>query len=258
MELGYWHSKGLAEPIRWLIAYLKLEVHEYNPASAEEWFECKKKKMSSDFPNLPYLADPEKETITTESGAIPHYLVNKAKRPELMGKDLMGVTRVRQMEGVLGDMRQAIWKVTFGVGCPKLILTNLFSKQGIMTLRIKDFSEFLGNNEYLIGYLTYADILFAYMMELSTALCISLDFEDPLEPHSNLRSLCERVKSLPGISNVVSIREAVPFFPKIMVSFSFKNSKEVKEFLESKKQDRGTENSKSQIQEQTQETNSPK
>ena len=41
MELHYWGIKGRAEPIRLMLAYLKMEYKEVNKESMEKWMEEK-------------------------------------------------------------------------------------------------------------------------------------------------------------------------------------------------------------------------
>lgn len=82
-SLGYYNLRGLAQPIRFLLAYLGLKYTDKQYITREEWFENDKKHLGLEFPNLPYYID---ENIKlTESSAIAIYLIKKNKRNELLG-----------------------------------------------------------------------------------------------------------------------------------------------------------------------------
>ncbi len=73
MILGYWNIKARAEPIRYLLAYLKVDYKEVNP-EARDWF-TNRTKYGFDFPNLPYIIDGDFKL--TESKAIMEYILYK-------------------------------------------------------------------------------------------------------------------------------------------------------------------------------------
>jgi len=228
MELGYWGIKGVAEPIRWLVAYLKLDCKEYNPASREEWFETKKAQVGGDFPNLPYLVDGD--FVLTESGAIPSYLINKAGKRELLGKDFKDEARVRQIEGVLGDIRQNIFKVLFAGGdeaALKASVGKAFEATGSTATKFEQLSKFLGDKEYFLGYLTWADIQFAYLAEMTAALSASLGVDCPVCKFQNLGKLCQRIHGLDGIKQRYDATKQLPFMPPTYFQFKFLNSAEL-------------------------------
>lgn len=81
--LGYWGIRGLAQPIRFLLAYLGVEYTNKNYLAPEEWFGKDKNDLGLDFPNIPYLIDGDVKI--TESSAIPVHLIKKHKRNELLG-----------------------------------------------------------------------------------------------------------------------------------------------------------------------------
>lgn len=81
--LGYWHIRGYAQPLRFLLTYLDVpfldKTYEYGPApdfSREEWLKDKS-GMASDlsFPNLPYLLDGDFKI--TQSLAILRYIATE-------------------------------------------------------------------------------------------------------------------------------------------------------------------------------------
>ena len=81
--LGYWNIRGLAQHIRFQLAYLgvKFNDKQYTGAKsgadhpAQEWLN-EKFNLGLAFPNLPYFIETDGYTIT-ESTAIPVYIADK-------------------------------------------------------------------------------------------------------------------------------------------------------------------------------------
>merc|ERR1711934_73280 len=81
MELGYWNIRGLAQPIRLLLAYVGEEYEETSyecggPPSFDRssWTEVRN-HIGLTFPGLPYLIDGE--TRLSQSNAIMRYIAEK-------------------------------------------------------------------------------------------------------------------------------------------------------------------------------------
>jgi len=235
MEFGYWGIKGLAEPIRWLIAYLHLDVKQENFTSMEEWFGNKKAAIGGDFPNLPYLVDGDYKL--SESSAIPGYLINKAGKTELLGKDFKDQAIVRQIEGVLADIRNNTGKVVYGAAseeAAKAEIIKVFDQAGATITKINQLSKFLGTKEYLLGYLTYADFLMAYTMEGLVSICKSLDVDCPVCKQENLCAHLKRITQLDGVKATYDSRKAIPFTAPNMIKFKRLTTAEVEEKMAAK------------------------
>ena len=84
VTLGYWKIRGLAQPIRLLLAYTNTPFTEVQYESREKWFEEDKKNLGLEFPNLPYLIDGDFKL--TESSSILNYIVRRSGHNELLGK----------------------------------------------------------------------------------------------------------------------------------------------------------------------------
>ena len=85
--LGYWKIRGLRTPITLILEYgnipykeefYELFQDESGNWSRQNWFEPKK-TIPLDFPNLPYLFDPENDLKITQMSAIINYICNKHK-----------------------------------------------------------------------------------------------------------------------------------------------------------------------------------
>jgi glutathione S-transferase len=215
MEFGYWGIKGVAEPIRWLIAHLGLDVKEWNPANPEEW--GARKASTGPFPNLPFLVDGD--FALTESGAIPVYLITKAGKTELLGKTVQDQARVRQIEGVLADIRQTFFKVIFTPGDHKETIGKAIEAGSAIATKIDLIAAFLADREYFLGYLTWADFQFAYLSQIAGAVAHSLGLKCPVAGHANLQALVKRVIALPGVAVRFNASKPVPFMPPTMMPF---------------------------------------
>ena len=97
--LGYWRIRGLAQAIRYLLAYCAVDYEDKlyeqaNDFNKECWFR-EKFTLNLDFPNLPYFLDDD--VLLTETSAILKY-ISKKYRPELLGKTAADVGRAQMLE----------------------------------------------------------------------------------------------------------------------------------------------------------------
>lgn len=108
MEFGYWAIQGRGRPIRELLTYLKIDYHEYNPSSLEEWGKKKQEFAEKGYvsPNLPYIID--NGFYLSESRAIIQYLCYKANRTDLLGENAQHAVEVTMIIGILVDVQQAL------------------------------------------------------------------------------------------------------------------------------------------------------
>jgi glutathione S-transferase len=215
MEFGYWGIKGVAEPIRWLIAHLGLAVKEWNPASPEEW--GTRKATTGPFPNLPFFFDGD--FALTESGAIPVYLIHKAGKTDLLGKTLQDQARVRQIDGVLADIRQSFFKVLFAPGDHKENIGKAIEAGSAIANKVDQLAAFLGDKPFFLGYLTWADFQFAYLSQMAGAVAHSLGLKCPVAAHENLKTLIKAIVALPGVAERFNASKPVPFMPPTMMPF---------------------------------------
>lgn len=111
VTIGYWRLRGLAQPIRLLLAYTETPFQEvvYDFAEKQRWFDEDKKNIGFDFPNIPYLIDGELKL--TESSAIMKYLVKRSGKNELLGKNLQDEGSVESILGVENDILNEMRKL---------------------------------------------------------------------------------------------------------------------------------------------------
>merc|ERR1712136_498010 len=126
--LAYWDIRGLAQPIRLLLAYTETKYEDKyyvcGPAPTFDkscWFDIKS-SLGLDFPNLPYYIDGDVKI--TQSNAILRYI---GRKHNLLGTNESERICVDMMENEIGDFRKAL---------PE---------------RLAKFSKFLGENDWLAG-----------------------------------------------------------------------------------------------------------
>jgi len=195
--LAYYDVRGLAQPIRFLLAYLKVKFTDKHYTDSKEWFEKDKQGLGLDFPNLPYYID---ENIkVTESSAIPIYLIKKNKRNDLLGQNPDGSynereVRVQQLTGVLNDIKKEYFPILYN---PELYAKKdeVFSTK--LQVKLTNLTAYLSNKDFLAGTLSYADFIF---YELLTAF--RHVFPASITP--TLAAYIQRFEALPGIKEYIA------------------------------------------------------
>jgi glutathione S-transferase len=196
MELGYWNIKGRAELLRILLAYFGFSYKEVNPSSREE-AQAIFAKYHFNFPNLPYLVDGEVQI--TESSAIPVYLAHKANRPEFFGKPGLDHVHHQEILGVLHDLLEIISQtITREDG-----QEHFKSKRDFLERKFGDIAKFLGEKEFVLGYITYADFVLAGLLLLQRKIAAALKTDSIDAKFANLKNHADRVYSLPGVKEYV-------------------------------------------------------
>lgn len=216
--LGYWRFKGLAEPLRWLLGYMQVNYQEWNPSSSQDWFKEKILEYKGDFPNLPYIQNDD--FIMSQSSAIPIYLCNYFGKSHLLGKTYLDQARVREIEGVLLDIRDKFYKAIWSES-PEENIKLLLNADNSNNKRFDYLSKSLGKSDYFLGYLTWADLQFAYLCEFLDSLTISFGETCPSCKHENLSALAGRVRELDGIKQRVQQSGDTEYFPPEFLSFKF-------------------------------------
>eukprot|EP00918_Siedleckia_nematoides_P082663 GHVU01181162.1.p1 GENE.GHVU01181162.1~~GHVU01181162.1.p1 ORF type:complete len:231 (-),score=54.54 GHVU01181162.1:923-1615(-) len=204
VTFGYWNIRGLAQPIRLLMEYLKVEYkdRQYNVAQLpdgtwdrSEWTK-EKETLGMSFPNLPYLLDGDVKI--SESIAIMRHLVRKYK-PELMGKTDPERAQVDELVGVICDLRSGMAKCCYGCAPAQFEANKDEWFKGPVTYALKRISDFLGDKKFLVGDLTYVDFILREVVEQITAMAGDSDHKTRIP--ETLKRHVERVNSLVEIRN---------------------------------------------------------
>lgn len=106
ITIAYWAGfKGLGDKVKRMAEFLKIPYTFKGYTSPEEWGKDKT-TLKTDFPNLPYIIDGDK--VITESDAEVRYLIHKAGRRDLLGKNGDQEVEIATLEGVLHDTLRAL------------------------------------------------------------------------------------------------------------------------------------------------------
>ncbi|KAL4432929.1 hypothetical protein ABPG74_014443 [Tetrahymena malaccensis] len=218
--LGYWDVRGLAEPIRLLLSYLKVQYTEkLYQFDSNEWIDQDKQTLDHSFPNLPYYIDGDVKIV--QSTAIPIYIIKKHQRYDLIGENIDGTfnqreIKVIEMIGVINDIRTQIIRLCFNPDFKKL-RENYFAAN--ISGLLNKVVDFLGQKDYLLDSLTYADFIF-----YDTIILLFY-----LYPQSKCQALIDytkRFENIDGIKQYVETPHSYDkyFFHKIYASWSGPNS----------------------------------
>lgn len=124
LELGYWAIRGLAQPIRFLLAYVEAPFSEVRLGvepdgriiedESADWM-SHKGTLGVPFPNLPYLIDSSgpAEIRLTQSNAVLRYL---ARRFDLYGETESERTTIDVVQEEAYDFRNRIVKAAYTLG----------------------------------------------------------------------------------------------------------------------------------------------
>ncbi len=165
--LCYWQVRGRVQPVRYLLEYLQLPYEEkrYDLASYEDWFVKDKPNYPGDFPNLPYMKDGER--FVSETEAIYRYICYKSGRKDLLGKTEDDEITVSSTRWVIYDAVQSVGELAYNPVYESIKESTLEEK---VLPKLSNISKFLGDKEFLQGYLTYNDFILFELLEILLAM----------------------------------------------------------------------------------------
>ncbi|XP_046839861.1 glutathione S-transferase Mu 1-like [Xenia sp. Carnegie-2017] len=191
--LGYWNMRGLAQPIRFLLAYTSTEYEDkrytcgpppdYN---REDWLK-EKENLGLDFPNLPYFIDGD--TKITQSSAIIRYI---ARKHNLCGETDEEKAIVDMIENCTIDLRIGFVRLCYSSDFDKLV--DGYKKNVVE--KLDRFEKFLGDKKYLAGEkVTYPDFMLYEMLDQHKIFDKKL-----VEPFKKLMQYCDTIEAIPQIA----------------------------------------------------------
>lgn len=188
--LAYWGVQNFAHSTRWLLAYHKIDWEDKHYTDPKQWFGADKETLKSDFPNLPYIQDGD--TVITESVAVLQYAAYKTGNKDLFGKNELDAIKITQLYSFVNDLKSAINNLARNPDYEKVRDETLKEKA---TPFLDKLSKNLGDKEYPLGYLTWAD--FHLFNTLDVIRRMSPEF---LAKWANLEKYWERFNNSDGIS----------------------------------------------------------
>ena len=206
LTVAYWGTQGLAHPIRWLLAYHKIDFEDKHYTDRDVWAKDKA-ALPSDFPNLPYIKDGD--TVITESVAVLQYAAYKTRNKDLLGKNLPDSIKIAQLNSFINDLRTPIFEMIRNPDYEKIRDETLNTKVAPFMEKI---SKNLGEKEFLLGYLTWVD--FQLFNALDVYRRMSSEF---VAKWPNLKKYWERFNNAEGIQ---AFRKSEKY-PKLLAPAAF-------------------------------------
>lgn len=168
--LGYWHIRGLAEGIRYLLDYLNVDFEEipYIQGPAPDFdistWTSAIDGLHMDFPNLPYFFDGDMKISETQ--AIYDYIASQYG-PALCGESAKDRAVVRQLGGILHDIKWWLAGVCYSPDFHEKKESTLTDVKP----ELQKIAKFLGEKHFLTGeQITWPDFIFFETLEMLNAL----------------------------------------------------------------------------------------
>jgi glutathione S-transferase len=200
---GYWAIRGLAAPVRLLLAFTKTEYKEdlyhYRDDAAtmrEEW-QSVKRTMPLDFSNLPYYIDGDVKI--TQSNAILRHIGRKAGLTGATAADAAVVDMlVDELVDARGDMSRSNY-----TGVPTA--ADVFANS--LPPRFAAFEKFIAKagGPFLLGaHVTIADFLLYELCD-KARVCAkeTVGIADVLAEYPRLSAFVAAFEALPGVAEYI-------------------------------------------------------
>jgi len=195
-KLTYFNSRGLAEPIRWILAMAGVQ-YEDNRIEKEQWPEL---KPTFEWGHVPVLEVNGKQM--SQSTAIARFL---AKKYKLTGADELEAAKCDELVDALGDLRKEWGRFHFEADETK----KAELKKALLEVHVpKYFGKFdsiveANGGKWLVGQaVTWADLQVVSGVEQFETLF------DPkiLDKYQNVKKLRDAVMALPKIQEWIEKR----------------------------------------------------
>jgi len=199
-QLGYWDIRGLAAPLRYMLAYAGEDFEDVRysvgPApqySREGWFKVKF-TLGLDFPNLPYYIDDKVKL--TETNAIFRYL---ARKYNLYGDDPVTMAQVDLILEATMDLRNGFVRLCYGADKEHFDEKKKEYCENVAK-KLDTFQASLGDKKFFAGdKVTGCDFHIYEMLDVHQM------FEPQLiEARPQLKAFCERFRELPAIKAYIA------------------------------------------------------
>ncbi|CAL1275173.1 unnamed protein product [Larinioides sclopetarius] len=190
--LRYWDLRFLAEPIRYLLHYKKVDFEDRRSSYDKVAWQVEKIDLGLDFPMLPYYMD--EDVKLSQSIAILRYL---ARKYDLDGKDEKQKLRVFLAEQQIVDMS---WNLVF------LVVSKDYneSTRADFIKKIPDmlklWENFIGDQKYLTG----DDITYVDFMAYEAFDFYRLFHSEALDNFPKLKAFLNRIKNLPELQEYLN------------------------------------------------------
>ncbi|XP_046392078.1 glutathione S-transferase-like [Ischnura elegans] len=199
-KLTYFNGRGLAEPIRLLFAYARVDYKDVR-IEKEQWMSV---KPTTPFGKVPVLEVNGKKV--GQSVAICRYL---ARKWNLVGNSDWDALQCDMLVDALGDLKQQVAQYRMEQDPIKKEEKKQELIKNTIPYYLQKFEHVLKENDgYLVnGQLTWADFQYAASLEN-----FELIFgKEALDQYPHLKALKEKVFDLPGVKEWVAERPVTEF-----------------------------------------------
>lgn len=190
--LGYWKTRGLAQPIRLLLNYVgeefdnvQYELGDAPDYSREEWLSIKT-TLGLAFPNIPYYIDDDIKI--TQSNSILRYIGDKH---DVLGKTPRDKVNCDMMVENAMDFRNGVIRLCYDNDYEK-IKDDYFAN---VKDKLRQFDAFLGDKPWFAGDgITICDFPMYELLDQHRLMKPGI-----LNDYPNLTKFVERFENLPQI-----------------------------------------------------------
>lgn len=198
--LGYWDIRGLAQSIRYLLAYARVPYvdkrYSYGSETEpnrDEWLAVKH-KLDFDFPNLPYLIDGD--IRMTQSQAILRYL---GRKHSLVPEDEGTLRRVDMLQheafDILWDTARLSYDPDYTEDKRRQFLTDVADRLHHLQVYLAKHGPYGAGNT-----VTYVD----FMLYESFQVVKILGPTTFRKGYPGLEEYCDRIAALPGLQEYLA------------------------------------------------------
>lgn len=210
IELHYWRIRGLAESVKTLLEYTKLNYEtiyktDYNAMMLE------KQELINQgfiFANLPYIKDGN--FYLSETMSILMHIARKAKRPDLIGEGEESV-KFQELLGVVLDYKSILTSLCYSSKDLSELKTKILMTRERIRSKIQGIGKILKNNQFLFKRLTVLDFYFAEFVDMIATIQNELQV-DILEDFNEV--YLEYRARFYSISEIKAYRESNKFFER--------------------------------------------
>jgi len=200
IELHYWNIRGLCEPIKALLEYLKLDYKVFYKNDFQAMMQEKQKLIDDGFlfANLPYIKDGDR--YLAETYAILVYLARKAKRNDLVFTEEESVEFLETM-GVITDFKNMFTRVCYACKTVEEVKAQMSDVKNRIWSKIHAFGKILSKQDFVLKRMTVLDFYFAELIDMIRCFQKEQNFDLLGEFNEVYLKYLNRIYDLPEIKS---------------------------------------------------------